>query len=118
MIRQVLVTLIAASVLTACSSFKVIDVHDQTAHSKIKMGDTVRVVKIDGEQLELMALNVTSEALIGKDQATFRDRKILLDEIALLERRSRVKEDVLIYGGIATVLLVIANNIGPLKPSK
>ncbi|MFQ6021788.1 MAG: hypothetical protein ACE5NW_03615 [Acidiferrobacterales bacterium] len=115
MIRQALVVLITVLLLTACASFQVIEPRAEAAQSKIKTGDTVRIVTIDGRTLELMALDVTPEALIGKDQATFEDRRVSLDEIAMLERKNRVKQDVLVYGSIAILFLVVSNNSGTVE---
>lgn len=119
MVRQASVVLMAVSLFTACTSFQVIEPSEEGVHSKVKTGDTVRVVTLDGRTFELKALDVTSEALIGKDQTTFEDRRILFDKIAMLEKKkiNRVKQDSLVYGGIAVLFLVVSNNSENLRIS-
>ena len=73
------ILLAATFLLTGCSTWEAIPVHD--ALSRVNIQDAVRVTTKDGRRLSFLVKAVHPDALVGEQV------RVSLDEIAYLEKR-------------------------------
>lgn len=109
--RKVVATGLAAVLLaTSCASFQIIEPRKAEIQRKLYQGDTARIVTKDGTKLKLRVLYITAEAISGKDVTTFEDRRVLFDDISVLEKKVYREVPILVYGVVGIVVLVACAN--------
>src|SRR5262249_15462819 len=77
--RLISLVLVASLMSMSCTSWK--PVHVPVLETQLKEGDTVRIVTIDGRQLEFTISGITSEAIEGENQ------RVLLKDITTVEKQ-------------------------------
>ena len=98
---RVALLLIAGLLLSGCISYRPVDLDE--IHWAVRVHDSVRITKQDGQQINLTVTAITDEEIVGKEG------EVPLQEIEVLERKPRYDPGhVLVTIGVLITWLIFA----------
>ena len=93
--------LILAFIVSSCASYTGVRSYPTDIQSTLNTGDTVKITIKDGRKVELKVVEVTSEAIVGENEA------IPYSDIQTLEQKTTSTGDKILGYGLLTAFFLL-----------